>query len=83
MIEKYRITHFLPLVAILFAALVGFILFGYDRALKMALLFSVGISYFVWGIIHHYIHKDLSIEIALEYLIISAFGISAIWFLVF
>jgi uncharacterized membrane protein len=83
MIEKYRITHFLPLVAILIATVIGFVLFSYDRALKLALLISAGIAYFVWGLIHHYIHKDLSIEIALEYLIISAFGVSAILFLIF
>ena len=75
--DKYRITHYLPLVSILFATLLGLFLFPYDRSMRISLTVAMGISYFTWGIIHHYIHRDLSIEVALEYLLIAIFGVSA------
>lgn len=80
--DKYLVTHYLPLVAVMIAASVGFYLFSYDRPLRISLVVAAGVSYFVWGIIHHYIHKDLSMEIIFEYLFILLFGVSAIIFLI-
>lgn len=80
--ERYLITHYLPLVAILAATLTGFLLFTYDKALKISLAIAAGSAYFVWGLIHHYIHKDLCIEIVIEYLVICIFGATSIIFLV-
>jgi hypothetical protein len=80
--DKYLITHYLPLVAVLVATLVGFVIFRYDRALKISLTVAAGVSYLVWGIIHHYIHKDLNTEIVIEYLVICIFGVMAVVFLI-
>jgi hypothetical protein len=80
--ERYLITHYLPLIAVLTASLIGFVLFSYDKALQISLAIATGSAYFVWGLIHHYIHKDLSIEIVVEYLVICIFGVTAIVFLV-
>lgn len=76
--DKNLITHYLPLIAILLAAFAGVYLFRYDRALRVSLAIASGFSYFVWGLIHHYIHKDLNIEIIFEYLFICIFGVVAI-----
>ena len=80
--EKYLITHYLPLIVVMVAAVFGFYIFAYDKALKMSLVIASGASYFVWGLIHHFIHKDLSWEVAFEYLIICLFGVYAILILV-
>lgn len=75
--DKYRITHYLPLVSILLATLLGLFLFPHDRYMRISLTVAMGISYVTWGIVHHYIHRDLSVEIVLEYLLIAIFGVSA------
>jgi len=64
------------------ASVIGFAIFEYDNALKMALVISAGFSYFVWGIVHHYIHKDISVDIIFEYLFVCLFGVAAIIFLI-
>ncbi len=80
--ERYLITHYLPLVAVLSAAVIGYLLFSYDRALKISLAIATGTAYFAWGLIHHYIHKDLNSEIVIEYFVVCVFGISAIIILI-
>ena len=80
--KKYRLTHYFPLFAIFMASALGFILFSYDQAIKYSLTIATGFAYFVWGIVHHYLHKDLDWEIAIEYFVICIFGVSAVFFLV-
>lgn len=75
----HHIRHYTPLIGILVAAFCGFWAFQFDRLFQMALLIAVGISYVAWGIIHHYIHKDLTLEIVLEYVAIAVLGIVLVW----
>jgi len=75
--DKYRITHYLPLISVLLATLLGLFLFPYDKSMRVSLTVAMGISYVTWGIVHHYIHRDLNMEVALEYLLIAIFGVSA------
>jgi EamA domain-containing membrane protein RarD len=76
--KEYMFIHYLPLVAVMVAAIVGFVLFSHDTALKISLAIATGFSYFVWGLVHHYIHKDLSIDVVIEYLVICIFGVISI-----
>ena len=75
--DKYRITHYLPLISVLLATLLGLFLFPYDKSMRVSLTVAMGISYVTWGIVHHHIHRDLNMEVALEYLLIAIFGVSA------
>lgn len=80
--DKYLITHYLPLIAVLAMSALGFILFSHDPALKYSLAIATGAAYFIWSLIHHYIHKDLNIGIVIEYLVICIFGVTAIILLI-
>jgi len=69
-----HLSHYFSLAGILMATAIGFIVFSYDKNFQLALISSCSISYFVWGIVHHIIHKDLKLEIIFEYLVVAAIG---------
>lgn len=76
MIEHSKhVSHYLVLFGILFISFAGLILFSYDRYFQIAIASATGASYVAWGVVHHYIHKDLYIEVVLEYLAITILGV--------
>lgn len=77
------IQHYLPLVGILVAGLVGFLVFSYDRNFQAAIAVAVAVSYVVWGLVHHYIHKDLHTSVIVEYLAIAIVGLVAVFSVLF
>jgi len=48
---------------------------------RMAIVVLLTFFYIVWGLLHHYIHHDISTKIVLEYVLVGALGISVIFFL--
>ena len=74
-----QLNHYLPLIGILLASLWGFSLFSTDKTFKLALSLAVAASYVCWGIVHHYLHKDLHIEVVIEYLAVAFFGLVVIF----
>lgn len=77
-----HLPHFLSLIGILFAGFAGLILFSYDKAFQAAVAAATAASYVSWGLVHHYLHKDLHFEVFLEYLAIAILGFSIIFSLV-
>lgn len=73
-----HLPHYFSLIGIFVFAFIGFWVFRYDRAMQVAITVAVAISYFVWGIVHHSVHKDLSFGVVLEYLGISLLGLIVI-----
>lgn len=69
-----NMSHYIPLLGIFISALLGFWLFAYDRQFQLAVSLATTISYVVWGIVHHTIHKDFCLEIFFEYLMFAAVG---------
>jgi len=76
------LPHYLALLGIFAAGLVAFIFFSYDPAFKMAIIISVGVSYVVWGIVHHYLNKDLYLEVVLEYIAVAILGLVIVFSLI-
>jgi hypothetical protein len=62
------------LFGILLAGFAGLILFSYDKNFQVAVAAALVLAYVSWGIIHHYLHKDLHFEVVLEYLIVAILG---------
>jgi len=77
------IQHYFPLMGILVAGLVGFLVFSYDRNFQAAIAVAVALSYVVWGLVHHYIHKDLHTSVIIEYLAIAIVGLVAVFSVLF
>lgn len=69
------IQHYLPLVTIFLAGILGYINFSYDKAFQIAIVVATAAGYVTWGIVHHYIHKDLHLSVVIEYIMIAALGV--------
>jgi hypothetical protein len=67
--------HYVPLITILAAGILGFSLFTYDRLFQSVLLVAVAASYVVWGVVHHFIHDDLNYLVIIEYTVIAVLGV--------
>ena len=68
---KNRI-HYLVLFVGLFLGLIFFFgLFGLP-IMQIEMVVGLCLFYFVWGIIHHWLNKDLHIKIVLEYFLVAA-----------
>lgn len=69
-----HLSHYMALFGILLAGFAGLILFSYDKNFQIAVALALSLSYVVWGVAHHYLHKDLHIETFIEYLVVAALG---------
>lgn len=77
-----HIQHYLPLIGILLAGFLGFWIFSYDQVFQMAIALGLSASYVSWGIIHHYIHKDLHASVVVEYLAVALLGLVVVYSLI-
>lgn len=62
---------------------IGFILVLFargDKKLELAYIVISTIFYLVWALVHHYIHHDLHTKVVLEYTVMSALGITVMYF---
>ena len=75
--------HYASLFAVLLAGMVVILVFSYDRYLQAAGATSMAFSYIVWGIIHHYLHKDLDLSVFVEYVAVASLGLVIIFSLLF
>ncbi|CAN5318636.1 hypothetical protein BH10PAT1_BH10PAT1_4050 [soil metagenome] len=71
---KKHLSHYFSLFGILIASVIGFVIFGYDKNFQFAIIAAASAGYFCWGIVHHYIHRDLNLQVLIEYLMIATVG---------
>jgi hypothetical protein len=72
---RKHIGHTILLTLFLLLGVTLFLAFGHDPQMRLILLAIVSVSYAVWSIIHHYMRKDLSWGIVIEYCIVSLIAI--------
>ncbi|MGA3291864.1 MAG: hypothetical protein ABSC49_01815 [Candidatus Microgenomates bacterium] len=68
------LSHYLVLFGILLAGFTGLIIFSYDKSFQIAVSLALVAAYVSWGVVHHYLHKDLHFEVVLEYLVVAVLG---------
>ena len=78
-----HIQHYVPLFGLLAAGILGFYIFSYDRAFQAVISVALATSYVSWGIIHHYIHKDLNLTVISEYVVIALLGLIMVFSVLF
>ena len=78
-----HIAHYLPLLGLLFAGVLGFIFFAYDQVFQILISVSVAVLYVAWGIVHHLIHQDLDLSVVIEYLVVASLGLVIVFSLIF
>lgn len=52
-----------------------------DRSFQIGITVVATLFYVLWGIAHHLINHDLHTKIVIEYILIGAFGLTVIFFL--
>lgn len=77
-----HLPHYLLLFGILLAGFAGLILFSYDKKFQIFIAAATAVTYIVWGIIHHYLHRDLHLEVFIEYVVVSALGLVILFSLI-
>lgn len=76
-------SHYLSLVGVFAAGVIGIYLFSYDRLLQMAVVAATSAAYVAWGIVHHWLHRDLYLSVIIEYLAVAILGVVLIFSLIF
>ncbi len=73
-----HLPHYFSLGGILLVSILGFWLFSYDKDFQIAILFSVAVSYIVWGVVHHKLNDDFYPSVLFEYLTIAFLGVAIV-----
>lgn len=69
-----HLSHHLSLLGLVAFAFLGLFVFRYDPTFQTAIVISLGISFVIWGMVHHWLHEGLKILLVLEYIGVAAFG---------
>lgn len=59
---------------LLLCGLTLFFAFAHDTRLRLVILGVVTLAYIAWGILHHYVQKDLTVFKVIEYITIAIFA---------
>lgn len=76
--HKKHFLHYLILVLISLLAIASIIYFPNQKITKASIIVIFSLLYFLWGIFHHTLEKDIHPEIILEYLLFSILGAGSI-----
>lgn len=78
-----HLPHYFGLIGVLVLGVLAFYLFSYDRSFQAAVVVAVAVSYVVWGVMHHHIHRDLHLAVFIEYLAVASLGLVIVFSLIF
>lgn len=78
-----HLPHYVSLISIFIAGVIGFFVFSYDRQFQIAVSLALVLSYVSWGIIHHTLHKDICLTIILEYIAVAILGFIMLFSLIY
>lgn len=72
---KRHPLHYFSLLCLELVGLWGIFWFSFQPLVQMSILIGMSAAYVVWGIVHHYEHKDLHVKIIFEYILYAVFAI--------
>lgn len=78
-----HLQHYLPLLGIFVVGVIGFTYFSYDTNFQAAIAIGMAAAYISWGVVHHYIHRDLHTSVFVEYAIIALLGLTIVFTILF
>ena len=68
---RTNLLHYSVLVVMMNVAVGAFLFFNFNQTYQLMILLATGISYILWGIIHHFLQDDLHLKVAAEYLLVA------------
>lgn len=69
--------HYFTLLCILLVGLWGILWFDYHPVTQLIIVVCLAVSYIIWGIVHHHVHRSLHPKIILEYVLVAALAVLA------
>lgn len=75
------LKHYLSLLAILSIGFGLFWIFNFNRQIQIWITIGLGVTYVLWGVLHHSIKKEFYWQIVWEYLLVAIFACVIIIFL--
>ncbi len=78
-ISEHTIYYVVLLIILSFGFLLAYN--SSDRSFQIGVIIAITFFYVLWGIIHHLMNHDLHAKIVVEYILIGAFGLTIIYFL--
>lgn len=80
---SHHLPHYLTLFGILGAGILAFLLFSYDKIFQFGVSIALSAAYVAWGVVHHYMHRDLHLAVVVEYLVVAILGLVIVFSLLF
>ncbi len=76
---SHHIFHYLILLILISGGLTAFLSSRNYPLIQLLVGIVTSLSYVVWGIVHHFVDRDLSLKIVIEYLAVALFAIIVLW----
>lgn len=73
-----HISHYAVLLCLMLAGLIALTLVPKSTPVQSLILISISAAYFLWGVVHSALERELHSEIVLEYLLFSLLGLAFI-----
>lgn len=73
------LSHYLTLAVILGGGGLVFFFFAHSQQIQFWIGVIMALAYLLWGIVHHYLKKDLNWLIVVEYTLVAIFSIVVIY----
>lgn len=73
-----HLSHYIVLLVIMLTGLIAMVSSGQNTSTHFVILVLISLSYFVWGIAHHLLEKDLHPEVVIEHFIMSLLGLATV-----
>jgi hypothetical protein len=74
-----NLAHYLILLVLLGGGLVLFFFFSYSPQIQLYLSLATALFYLLWGVSHHYLNKDLSWSVVIEYTLVAVLAWTIIY----
>lgn len=74
--------HYFSLIGILIVWFLGILIYSSDRGFQIAVTIAMAAAYVTWGIVHHWLHRDLHLSVVIEYIAVAALGLVIVFSLI-
>jgi hypothetical protein len=72
---KKHLSYYIVAIAIFAMGLVLIVLNNHDNRLQALLIAMTATCYFMWSLLHHYVHHELHPRVVIEYILMVVLGI--------
>lgn len=77
-----HLPHYFSLLGILVVGVLAFAIFSYDKAFQLGVAIALATAYVAWGVIHHWLHRDLHLSVVIEYVVVACLGLFIVFSLI-